>query len=202
MNNWFATSSLMTIHTLTQLIHYFSNSFRNLCILENIIYIFLFHSAALEYSGSQPSHRGLPVHLVCGPSSVVFKEDIRPICTQLRPRGLLFVYCWQIYASKLTHWPMGDLNTIFKLISATGGWGLSCKIALRWMPLDLTDDKSTLVQVMAWCRQATSHYLSQCWPRFMLPYGVTRPKWANLLCTEMFLHKLIMNPFCKGLMSS
>ena len=24
-------------------------------------------------------------------------------------------------------------------------------------------DKSTLVQVMAWCRQATSHYLSQCW---------------------------------------
>ena len=24
------------------------------------------------------------------------------------------------------------------------------------MPLDLTDDKSTLVQVMAWCRQATT----------------------------------------------
>ena len=34
-----------------------------------------------------------------------------------------------------------------------------------WMPQDLTDDKSTLVQVMAWCRQATSHYLNQCWPR-------------------------------------
>ena len=26
------------------------------------------------------------------------------------------------------------------------------------MPEKLTDDKSTLVQVMAWCRQATSHY--------------------------------------------
>ena len=26
-------------------------------------------------------------------------------------------------------------------------------------------DKSTLVQVMAWCRQATCHYLSQCWTR-------------------------------------
>ena len=25
--------------------------------------------------------------------------------------------------------------------------------------------KSTLDQVMAWCRQATSHYLIQCWPR-------------------------------------
>ena len=31
----------------------------------------------------------------------------------------------------------------------------------------LTEDKSTLstlVQVVAWCRQATNHYLSQCWP--------------------------------------
>ena len=34
------------------------------------------------------------------------------------------------------------------------------------MSLDLTDDKSTLVQVMAWCRQATSHYRSQCWRSF------------------------------------
>ena len=59
------------------------------------------------------------------------------------------------------------------------GWGIS--FALRWMSLDLNDDKSTLVRVMAWCRQATSHYLSQCWPRSLLPYGVTRPQWVNPL---------------------
>ena len=47
------------------------------------------------------------------------------------------------------------------------------------MPLDLTDDESTLVQVMAWCRQATSHYLSQCWPIPMSPYGVTMPQWVK-----------------------
>ena len=47
------------------------------------------------------------------------------------------------------------------------------------MPLELTDDKSTLVQVMAWCRQATSHYLSQRWPRSMSPNGVTRPQWVE-----------------------
>ena len=47
------------------------------------------------------------------------------------------------------------------------------------MSLDLTEDKSTLVQIMAWCRQATSLYLSQCWPRFVLPYGVIRPQWVN-----------------------
>ena len=34
---------------------------------------------------------------------------------------------------------------------------------------------------MAWCRQATSHYLSQCWPRYMSPNGVTRPQWVNIL---------------------
>ena len=49
------------------------------------------------------------------------------------------------------------------------------------MPQDLSDDKSTLVQVVAWCRQATSHYLSQCWPSSMSPYGITRPQWVKLL---------------------
>ena len=47
------------------------------------------------------------------------------------------------------------------------------------MPQDLTDDKSTLVQVLAWCRQATSYYLNQCWLSSVSPYGVTRDQWAN-----------------------
>ena len=58
---------------------------------------------------------------------------------------------------------------IFQIIWVIDGWGISWEIALRWMSLDLTDDKSTLVLVMAWCRQATSHYLSQCWPRYLSP---------------------------------
>ena len=33
--------------------------------------------------------------------------------------------------------------------------------------------KSTLDQVMVWCRQAASHYLSQCRPRSLLPYDMT-----------------------------
>ena len=33
--------------------------------------------------------------------------------------------------------------------------------------------------MMAWCCQPTSHYLSQCWPRSMSPYGITRPQWVN-----------------------
>ena len=53
------------------------------------------------------------------------------------------------------------------------------KIALIWMSLEFTDDQSTLVQVMAWCRQETSHCLSQCWPKSLSPYGVTRPQWVK-----------------------
>ena len=34
---------------------------------------------------------------------------------------------------------------------------------------------------MAWCHQATSHYLSQGRPRSMSPNGVTRPQWVNML---------------------
>ena len=32
---------------------------------------------------------------------------------------------------------------------------------------------------MAWCRQATSHYLSQCWPSPMSQYDITRSQWVK-----------------------
>ena len=35
----------------------------------------------------------------------------------------------------------------------------------------------TLVRVMVWYLQTTSHYLSQCWPRCMSPYNVTGSQW-------------------------
>ena len=52
---------------------------------------------------------------------------------------------------------------------------MSCEIALRWIPQDLTDEKSQMVIV--WFRQATIHYLNQCWPSFTTRYTVTRPQW-------------------------
>ena len=57
------------------------------------------------------------------------------------------------------------------------GWGISSEIALRWMSLDLTTDKSALVQVMAWCQ----HYRSQDWPIYMSTFGITRQQWVNLV---------------------
>ena len=56
-------------------------------------------------------------------------------------------------------------------------------IALRWMSQDTFDYKSSFVQLMAWCRQITHPYLRQCWPKFMLPHGVSRPQWINQTCS-------------------
>ena len=56
---------------------------------------------------------------------------------------------------------------------------ISYKTALKWMPKDLSNNWSILVQVMACCLTARSHYPSRCWTRSMTPYGVTRPQWVK-----------------------
>ena len=43
----------------------------------------------------------------------------------------------------------------------------------------LTDNRSTMVQVMAWCLMAPSHYLSQCRPRSLSSYSITRLQWVK-----------------------
>ena len=96
----------------------------------------------------------------------------------------------------LTHWPLRDLReifreVIFKLILVIDGWGISCEIVLTWTPQDLIDNKSTLVQVMAWCCQATSQYLSQCWHGSLTPYGIIRPQWVNKYATNISTIRLI-----------
>ena len=64
------------------------------------------------------------------------------------------------------------------------------------MPRNTFDSKWTLVQVMTWCHQATSHYLNQCCSRSMSPYGVTKPHWVNHFCSNLIfilrtLHQII-----------
>ena len=69
-------------------------------------------------------------------------------------------------------------NVIFNLVLQIGIFRFSHDNVLRWMPPDLTDDKSTLVQ----CLTASSHYPNQCWPRSISPYGVTRPNDLMVKC--------------------
>ena len=80
----------------------------------------------------------------------------------------------------LTHYPLWDVALISQVyISNTTWWLISwiieINITMEWITEDLVDGQSTLIQVMAWCRQATSHHLNQCCPRFPTPYGATTP---------------------------
>ena len=61
----------------------------------------------------------------------------------------------------------------------------SYEIALRWIFVD----KPTLVQVMAWCWQASSHYLNQFWPTSISPYGFTRSQWVEIQMNILFHSK-------------
>ena len=95
-------------------------------------------------------------------------------CYLCKRSAILFRYqCVNSLAPGKFEWNF--IYVIFKQILLIDGCGISCEIALIWMPMDFTDDQSTLAQVMAWCH----HYLSQCWPRSLSPYGVTKPPWVK-----------------------
>ena len=111
------------------------------------------------------------------------------ICISKRTRGAngwIYFYYFEPARQGLTHWSLGDMAVIekvyfFKLIVHNNNLGAHCEIAIMWMPQNLIGEKSKLVQAMAWCRQATSHYLSQYQPRSMSPYVVTRPQWVKFI---------------------
>ena len=121
-------------------------------------------------------------------SATLSVDDVDAICQAPATRSgeklmevhPVYLQCYEGAPFVLNHWPLGDLGAIlklqfFNLVLSIGIFTSSKDNALRWMPWDLTDDKSTLVQVMPWCRQATSHYPSQWWHSSKSPYGVTRP---------------------------
>ena len=74
-------------------------------------------------------------------------------------------------------WPLGCLNGILDVILVIKrGWAMylvwNCRQML-WMSPHCIDNKSTLVLVMAWCCQATGHYLN-----WLLAYGITLSQWV------------------------
>ena len=94
----------------------------------------------------------------------------------------LFIYCFHF--PTLSHWSLGNLNEFLTCNFQTdfSDWWLRhflWNYPINMNVTDFTDDQSTLVQLMDRCHQATSHYLSQCWPRSLSPYGVTRPQCVN-----------------------
>ena len=88
------------------------------------------------------------------------------------------------HAPTTSEWSTILFPTEVRLILET--WKLSFRIKhleqfhLEIIWLNPTIDMSVLVQVMAWCRQATGLYLSQCWPKYLAPYGVTMWQWVEI----------------------
>ena len=71
----------------------------------------------------------------------------------------------------LTHCPLENLHEILDMLFQTdfSDW---------WLRHPLWNCPNMNI-IQHWCHQAISHYLSQCWLRSLLPYGVTRPQWVK-----------------------
>ena len=62
---------------------------------------------------------------------------------------------------RFTHWSLGDVVAIWPkpdYMLHIKFVGTICETALRWMRKSTCDEKSTLVQAMAWCRQKARYY--------------------------------------------
>ena len=94
------------------------------------------------------------------------------------------VKCWpHSYHAWLNHWRCGsNFKSITVKPIENSSLGTGREIAFSWWLQNLNDEKSTLVQVIAWCCQTISYYLSQCWPRSTSTYCITRPLWVDTFC--------------------
>ena len=94
-----------------------------------------------------------------------------PVTRKMLPFDDVIMFKWKFWL------------VVLKLNSAIDGWGIYCEIACIGSSLDFTNGKSKLIPVMVWCRQATRHYLKQCWPRFLSIYIVTRSQlfWTTFI---------------------
>ena len=76
---------------------------------------------------------------------------------------------------KLTYWCSCDIAVMFQ-IHFTDISSMSYEIDQWWTPQGQLDDNSILVKIMARCHQAPSHYLNQCWQRFMTSWSTIGPQ--------------------------
>ena len=95
--------------------------------------------------------------------------------------------CFRLMTSS---WEMHYLfkKIIFKLVLQIDIKGISWGNCSYVIPTAPIDDKSALAQVMTWCRQTQSRYLSQCWPKSMSPYDVNEIQWFNNLFIIISMH--------------
>ena len=156
-----------------------------------------------EYESDPGSTKDIPYLALTGELWGVFCEYFWE--NWPRYNGTALYHAW-------TNRPLGSVVTIVKYgIFRTDFFNISCEIrplnlilhslAIRQDPID--DEKSALVQVMACCCQAASHYLNQCRPKFTSPYDVTGPQWIKPIVLApwwsyvLFKLTLLYNQICR-----
>ena len=87
-------------------------------------------------------------------------------------------------------------DNIFKCIFLNENVCISLKISLKFVPEVRISNIPALVQIMAWGRPATSHYLNQWWLIYWCIY-------ASLGLNELIFHHRVFNlPHNNGLIAS
>ena len=145
--------------------------------------------------------------------SKVYGANMRPTWVLSAPNGphvgLMNLATWEGFSGVGSLNPGGCVcnssHIIFKFVIYKSCMGFRYTFALHlhllWMPQNLTNGKSALVQLMTWYHQATSHYLSQCCPSFLWPYGITRLQgvkpYIHSSCLKFLVWKLSHNTWQK-----
>ena len=94
---------------------------------------------------------------------------------------------WLWNNKETSHWLIGIWETV--MFCKKAFFNVVLLIGIFWFSyanaISLTNDKSTLVLVVAWCGHATSCYLIKSWYVSVFPYGVmhkAKSQWVN--CTN------------------
>ena len=98
--------------------------------------------------------------------------------------------------SPLTHLPLDEMaailtEDIFKCIFLNENYRILILILLKFVARGPVDNKSSLVKVMAWRQETTSHYLKRWWPSSLTHIYGTKEIWLKLLpMYPSFFHNL------------
>ena len=116
-------------------------------------------------------------------ASVAYRRDhgigVLGIASETINEVLIFVWIFFFFFCSPSGMCKKSYKCIFQTYLTIDILSTFCEIDYMWVPQNHIDSMSIL-----WfreCRQATSHSMSQCWPRSMLPYAITRPQWDKKL---------------------
>ena len=121
------------------------------------------------YSKSQRCSLIMYNSVVC----IVTADALAPSVTQVQVPYAYGTSTWSVNSLVPERCGSNLKYMIFKVIIQNSSLSIHYEVAPWWMPQNLTDEKSTFVRIMAWCLQAPSHYLEQCWPICKSPCDIT-----------------------------